>query len=144
MREINVFISQPMNGRPLEYVLCEREEILDSFRKWGISAGLIEEDDLLVDVNENFGEPVPDKGRLYYLGRSIQNMEDADYVIFVTGYEKAKGCLVEHTAATRYFDNSIDATYRRPNPEPVWIDGNEFHKGRITSLIDEIFFNRCY
>lgn len=143
MREIRIFISQAMSGRTTEFVNCEREEVIDNFRKWGIDAGLFEEDDIFVDVNENFGDEVPGKGRIYYLGRSIQNMEEADYVIFVTGYENAKGCLVEHTAATRYFNNSIDATYRAPDA-PMWMDGDKFREGRITNLIDEVFFNRCY
>lgn len=143
MRKIRIFISQAMSGRAAEFVNCEREEVINNFRKWGIDAGLFEEDDMFVDVNENFGDEVPGRGRLYYLGRSIQNMEEADYVIFVAGYEKAKGCLVEHTAATRYFNNSIDAIYRVPD-DPLWIDGDKFREGRITNLIDEVFFNRCY
>ena len=143
MREIRIFISQPMNGRRTEIVNRERNGIINSFCKWGIDAGLFEEGDVFVDVNENFGDEVPGKGRLYYLGRSIQNMEEADYVIFATGYEKAKGCLVEHTAATRYFNNSINPTAIAPDA-PMWIDGDRFREGRITDIIDEIFFNRCY
>lgn len=41
-------------------------------------------------------------GRLWYLGRSIQQMEEADAIYFCEGWEDARGCLIERQVAEKY------------------------------------------
>ena len=145
MKTIKVFISQSMNGRPLDDVLNERQTIQDEFRHFAIASKIIEPEDAICDVNALFYAPAADKGRLWYLGRSIQAMEDAEFVIFSRDWSNANGCRVEYEAATQYFN-----CHMQPNPEStiyircsVHADGTQAF-GKLTPFIDEVFFNRIY
>lgn len=140
MKVIKVFISQPMNGRPFEDVMDERRSMMDEFKKWAMSAKLIDEDTTVIDVNMSFADAEEGKGRIWYLGRSLQTMESADFVVFHKDSLKAAGCSVEHMAATRYFANRVGTTTTLPD---IWCDGSEI-VGRITHLIEMIYFNRIY
>lgn len=39
---------------------------------------------------------------LHYLAKSLMEMATCDLVYFCKGWEKARGCVVEHEAAVRY------------------------------------------
>lgn len=39
---------------------------------------------------------------MHYLAKSIEVMSDADIVLFMPGWEKAKGCIIEHEVALKY------------------------------------------
>lgn len=140
MKVIKLFISQPMNGRPFEEVMDERRCMMDEFKTWAIEAKLIDEDTTIIDVNMIFADSEEGKGRIWYLGRSLQTMEEADFVIFHKNAFNAAGCSVEHMAAARYFGNGVCATKRQPD---IWCDGSSAI-GQLTPLIDEIYFNRIY
>lgn len=43
-----------------------------------------------------------DKPPLETLGRSLEKMAEADAVIFAPGWRNARGCRVEHLAASEY------------------------------------------
>ena len=131
---INVFVSQPMNGRDINEIIEERGYMLKEFKLWAIEAGIIRDDDTIKDCNSSFDDPAPDSycGRMWYLGRSIQAMDYADFVIFHKDYRKAKGCQIEISVAARYFQNMVH------NSEKChW--GN----GTITPLIGNIYFNKA-
>jgi hypothetical protein len=123
---VNVFVSQPMNGRTKSDFLFERHEILKEFTDFicnnlGYDINLI----VVTDCNLLFTESAPDEaGRLWYLGRSIQSMEEADYVIFSRSWRDAKGCRVEYTCAREYFKYNC-------YPDDL-------------KYIDRICFGRCY
>lgn len=145
MKTIKVFISQAMNGRELDDILEERTLILEEFREFAINSKFMEPEDAICDVNALFYATAEGKGRLWYLGRSLQAMEDADFVIFSKDWSNANGCRVEYEAATQYFNSHI-----QPNPESniyircsVHADGQQAF-GKLTPLIDEIFVNRIY
>ena len=142
MREIPVYISLPMHHRGTNTIDKIKTEMMAEFFALGVRAGLFEDADVLVDVNADYVEPAPSEecGRIWYLGRSIQKMEEAKYIIFHKNWQEAKGCTVEHAVATRYFNNTIGSTTIPPD---VWTDG-PLYVGKITHSIDEIFFNRCY
>lgn len=50
--------------------------------------------------------PVPEaemeKKPIYYLGRSIQMMAEADYVLFAKDWHLKRGCIIEHEIAEAY------------------------------------------
>ena len=144
MKVIKVFISQPMNGRPFEEVMDERRAMMDEFKKWAISAKLIDEDTTVIDVNMSFADAEEGKGRIWYLGRSIQTMETADFVVFHKAFLNAAGCCVEHMAANKYFENMVDITDPSSRIPPAWANATMIAPGKITSMIDEVFFNRIY
>lgn len=145
MKTIKVFISQPMSGRELDDIMEERTSILEEFRKFAVDSKFMDPDDALCDANLMFYDAEEGKGRLWYLGRSIQTMEDADFVIFSKDWTSAHGCRVEYEAAVQYFNCHI-----QPNPESciyvrcdVYADDKPAF-GKLTPLIDEIFVNRIY
>lgn len=140
MKVIKVFISQPTNGRSFEEVMDERKRMIDEFKELATGAKLIDEDTTIVDVNMSFADSEEGKGRIWYLGRSLQTMEEADFVIFHKDALKAAGCSVENAAAIRYFANCVGTTMASPT---IWCDGSSAF-GRLTPLIDEIYFNRIY
>ena len=39
---------------------------------------------------------------LWYLGKALQMMSEADVIYFVPGWEDARGCRIEHQAAVQY------------------------------------------
>ena len=83
-----LFISQPMNGKPEEEILKERETAKR------IAEEIVGEELELID--SYFKENVPDDaGCLWYLGDSIKLLDKADYVYFCDGWYKAKGCKIE-------------------------------------------------
>ena len=129
---VNVFVSQPMNGRDINEIIKERGFMLKEFKLWAIEAGIISGDDVINDCNSGFDAPAPDSscGRMWYLGRSIQAMDKADFVIFHKNYYDAKGCLVEFSVASRYFQNTVQ------NSEQCKL------RGGITPMISSIHFNK--
>lgn len=89
-----LFISQPMNGIDEVNVLQTRDHIFNCMK-------LVEPDLELLDTYNR--ENIPNNaGRRWYLGRSIQDLDKADFVIFAPGWHKAKGCLVEHLVCELY------------------------------------------
>lgn len=88
-----LFISIPMHGVDEVDILDTRDLIYKSMCKVG--------DYELLDTYHR--DNVPEgAGRLWYLGRSIQDLGQADLVIFAPGWNLAKGCVVEHMACEVY------------------------------------------
>ena len=90
---MKVFISQPMKGKETGEIQCEREEFVKDLKKY------LGEDIKILDTIFNFVEDVPS---LVYLGCSIEVLAKADLAVFMNGWEKARGCRIEHQAAKDY------------------------------------------
>lgn len=89
-----LFISQPMQGKSDEEILFERNEAIVRARN---IAG--EE----IEVIDSFFQSAPiDPTPLWYLAKSIELLSVADLVYFVDGWDKARGCLIEHECAVQY------------------------------------------
>lgn len=104
---MKIFVSQPMNGRSREEVLRERGLYLEAFKKWmydNIIKDEITRRACTFDIIENYDKPyAPENApRLWYLADSLKLMSEADYVIFVPGWRKAKGCKVEMMCCKLY------------------------------------------
>ena len=89
-----LFISQPMRNRTNNEIETERMfAAADAERVLGEP----------VEVIDSFFPDVPhDAKPLWYLGKSLELMADADVVYFVPGWEDARGCRIEHQAAVQY------------------------------------------
>lgn len=91
---INVFISQPMAGRQERDILAERQAVMEDIRKKF-------NDPDMEDVG--YCSEVKDgAGNVWYLGGSIQHMDDADIIVFVPGWQNAKGCCMEFAIVKNY------------------------------------------
>ena len=56
-----------------------------------------------VEVIESFFEGAPAEAKpLWFLGKSIELLSQADVVYFVKGWDKARGCKIEHQCAVAY------------------------------------------
>ncbi|MBR5316007.1 MAG: DUF4406 domain-containing protein [Firmicutes bacterium] len=89
-----LFISQPMRGLSDEQILAARERAIIS-----AEAELGEP----VEVIDSFFQKAPhDAKPLWFLGKSLELLADADMVYFVEGWEEARGCRIEHLAALEY------------------------------------------
>lgn len=87
---MKVFISQPMNNRTNEEIVAERNKIKDELSKYF--------DVQILDTLFDFSEKTP----IYYLGKSIEVMADADIVVFAKDWENARGCRIEYRCAMEY------------------------------------------
>lgn len=93
---MKIMISQPMRGISDKEVLALRDQIKADLETKGhevIST-------FFKDFNED--ELTCRHIPLYYLADSLKVMADCDAVFFVNGWEKARGCRIEHQAAKEY------------------------------------------
>lgn len=89
-----LFISQPMRGKTDEEILKERKEAIEAAER------ILGEK---VEVIDSFFEKAPvDAKPLWFLGKSIELLSDADIVFFAKGWEEARGCKIEHECAVEY------------------------------------------
>lgn len=89
-------ISQPMRGLSDEEILRVREEVRNKMEQMGfrfVDSFFNEFDKETKDVKN-----VP----IYYLSKSIEKMSQCDVVVFVDGWDKARGCQIEHDVAEKY------------------------------------------
>ena len=89
-----LFISQPMNGKTDEEIKAVREAIVADVSK------LVNDD---VEIIDSFFENAPHDARpLWFLGKSLELLSTADCAYFAEGWEKARGCMIEHECAVQY------------------------------------------
>ena len=91
---MKVFLSHPMHGLTEEQIMSIRDSAYYYLRS---VYGNIE----IID-NLHMYEAPKNSGRLWQLGRSIQQMEEADAIYFSEGWENARGCLIERQVAEKY------------------------------------------
>ena len=91
---MKVFISQPMHGLSKEEVMKTRNEAKKYLE------GIFGEVEILQTYE--YDDAPENAGRLWYLGRSIQKLGEADAIYFTKGYDKAKGCIIENIIAKLY------------------------------------------
>lgn len=92
-----LFISQSMRGLKDEEILKAREEIRKKAEKEiGEPVKLI--DSFIKDYPGEINKHVP----VFYLGKSIQLLSQADIAYFGGDWRNARGCLIEHEVARQY------------------------------------------
>lgn len=92
-----VFISHKMTELSLEEVNSIRAEAMEYI----ISKFPAGTDIEFID-NYNHPEAPENCNILWHLGRSIQQLGDADYIYFATPIHESKGCIVESLIASLY------------------------------------------
>jgi len=88
---LKVFISQPMNNKTDKEILDQRRIITEYIKSKYSEAEII---DSYVQTEET--NPV------FFLGLSMQFLSQADLCIFADGWEKARGCRIEHQVCEEY------------------------------------------
>lgn len=96
-----LFISQPMRGKTDGEIREDRDNAIQRARE------LMGEE---VEVIDSFIQGAPASVKpLWYLGESIKLLSCADVAYFATGWEKARGCKIEHDCAVAYGIRTIEA-----------------------------------
>ena len=94
-----VFISQPMVDKTNEKIEATRKEIITKVSE------MLGDDCEIID---SFFKDAPHDARpLWFLGKSFELLSTADAVWFGDGWEKYRGCTMEHEAAVRYGLNIV-------------------------------------
>lgn len=92
-----LFISQPMRGLTDEEILKVREEIkVKAENKIG------EKVELINSFIENYPGETNKSIPVWYLGKSIQFLSQADIAYFGGDWRNARGCKIEHEITKEY------------------------------------------
>lgn len=92
-----LFISQPMRGLTDEEILKAREEI-----KTRAERIIDEEVELINSFIEEYPGEINKSIPVWYLGKSIQFLSQADIVYFGGDWRNARGCKIEYEIANKY------------------------------------------
>lgn len=90
-----VFISQPMNGLSDEEILNNRKHALKLLEKYM--------DGEEFEIIDSFFQSAPHGAKpLWFLGKSLELLSNADFALFLEGWEKARGCRIEQICCQEY------------------------------------------
>lgn len=89
---MKVMISQPMRGKTNEQIREEREKLVKQLETEGHEVI----DTVFDDFTEGKATPV------HYLAKSIEFIANVEGVVFMKGWENARGCKIEHQIAKEY------------------------------------------
>ncbi len=90
---MKVMISQPMRGKTNREVREERKDIIEDLTKKGYE---------VVDTIISEDEPENIDDAIFYLSKSIEFIGKVDAVVFMPGWENARGCRIEYLVAKEY------------------------------------------
>lgn len=95
-----LFISQPMRGKTDEEIMAERTTAIQRAEE------IVGEP---VEVIDSFFQKAPVEAKpLWFLGKSLELLANADVAYFAPGWKDARGCRIEHTCAREYNIVCID------------------------------------
>lgn len=92
-----LFISQPMRGLEDEEILKTREEIRTRTERI-----IGEKVELINSFIEEYPGEINKSIPVWYLGKSIQFLSQADIAYFGGDWRNARGCKIEHEIAVKY------------------------------------------
>lgn len=91
---VSVFISQPMRDKTHDEIVADRERAIETVKS------ILGTDIEIID--SYFSNPPAEATVLWCLGESIKLLGEANIVYFTPGWEKARGCNIEHCVAVSY------------------------------------------
>ncbi len=89
---MKIMISQPMKGKTNEQIRTERAELVKKLTEQG--------HEVIDTVFDDFpnGQATP----VHYLAKSIEFLANVEGVVFMKGWQNARGCRTEHQIAIEY------------------------------------------
>lgn len=90
---MKIMISQPMRGKTNEQIRKEREQLVKKLKSEGHE---------VIDTIINEESPKDINEAIYYLSKSIEFIGKVDAIYFMKGWEKARGCKIEHEVVVEY------------------------------------------
>ena len=92
---IKIFISQPMKDKTNQEIEQERKEIIEKVRKHF--------EKIEVKVIDSFFKDAPhDAKPLWFLGKSLELLSNANVIVLGKGWKNSRGCRIEHECAVQY------------------------------------------
>ena len=93
-----IFISQPMNGLSDLQISKDKARVIECLYDMGYKTDEITVIDTFIE------EMAPDNvnSGLWYLGKSLELLADADIAVFAKGWRNARGCQIEFKCAKEY------------------------------------------
>ena len=90
---MKVMISQPMNGKTVKKIAIERRKVVEKLESLGWEV-----------VDTIFAEEPPKdcNSAIWYLAKSIDVISKVDAVMFMNGWQNARGCKIEHEICQKY------------------------------------------
>lgn len=88
---MKIMISQPMNGKTEKQIKDERKYLVQELEEQG--------HEVIDTIIKDFDDEV---SPILYLAKSIEFLDKADAIIFMKGWEDARGCVIEHLIAEKY------------------------------------------
>ena len=88
---MKIMISQPMRGKTEKQIKDERKELINNLQEEGHEVL-----ETVFDDFDCYASPIA------YLARSMEFLDKADAVVFMKGWENARGCRIEHQVASEY------------------------------------------
>ncbi len=98
--KFRLFISQPMSGLSIEKIKEDRQRGYEYFKSLKVT-------DKEIEVIDNMQEDAEDYIATDYLSTDIKLLGRADGVLFLKGWEDARGCKVEYLVAKYYVNGDI-------------------------------------
>lgn len=96
---MKVFISMKMKSKNKEQIKQEMNKIFEVIKEKLPDAELI--DSVLDGTDKDIAINGDDSG-IWYLGKSLQLLAEADLVFFVNDWQEARGCRIEREVAHAY------------------------------------------
>lgn len=97
-----VMISQPMRDKTAEEIEAIRDKAIDRLTMMGYEVI----DTFMKEYHQKYDDSI--NRPVFCLGESIKKMAECRAVYFVTGWEEARGCRIEHAIAAEYGLNILD------------------------------------
>lgn len=103
---MKLFISQPMRGKTKEEIAIRRQEIISEFKN------KIKESNIpilyIIDSVITEKPPETSKESIWYLGKAIELLANADFIVFDHNWQDYNGCKIEHAICENYDLNYVD------------------------------------
>lgn len=100
MGVLKVFISQPMRNKTGEQILKEREHAINIIKKkYGKDVEFLD---------SFFTDATHDNAPVWFLGKSLEVLSQANLAYFIGDWKKYRGCKVENLVAHEYGIDTIE------------------------------------
>lgn len=98
---LKAMLSQPMAGKTNEEIVVTREKAIKVLQEHGYEVvNTLFTDEWYNQEASKSGNVV--QRPLFFLAKSLEAMSHCNTVYFCKGWEKARGCRIEHQAAMEY------------------------------------------
>ena len=101
---VKVFISQPMKGLSQKEIKERRENAIKKVKRYFMPKYKA----IIIDSFIEEEPPEVKNVSIWYLGKSIEFIADADYAFFLDGWGNNNGCVIENQVARK---NDVSCIY---------------------------------